>query len=112
MRRLILAGGVTALVLASGLAVAGAGGAAATRGVEIEDIDFKPGRVVVRKGATVRWTFADGSTAHNVVSRGAKRFKSSPVKSQGTYSVRFRRKGTYRYVCTLHPGMAGRVVVR
>jgi plastocyanin len=25
--------------------------------------------------------------------------------------VRFRRPGTYRYVCTIHPHMRGRVIV-
>jgi plastocyanin len=29
----------------------------------------------------------------------------------GTYTVRFRRPGTYRYVCTIHPNMRGRVIV-
>jgi plastocyanin len=50
--------------------------------------------------------------SHNVTSRGAPRFRSSPTKMTGTWSVRFAKAGTYRYVCTLHPGMAGRVVVR
>jgi len=99
-------------VLVPTLALAVVGGAAGTRIVEIEDIAFKPRSVSVRKDTTVRWAFQDEATAHNVVSRGRPRFTSSPVKSRGTYSFRFRRAGTYRYVCTLHPGMAGRVVVR
>lgn len=98
--------------MAAVLFTAASGGAAATRTVVIENIDFSPRVVKVREGTTVRWEFRDGRTSHNVVSRGRPRFRSSPVKSRGTYSVRFRRAGTYRYVCTLHPGMAGRVVVR
>jgi plastocyanin len=109
MRRLSIAC-LTGLLAA--LAAVGTGDAAGTRTVEVEDIDFKPGVVTIRKGSTVRWSFRDGPTEHNVRSRGRPRFTGSPVKLGGTHTVRFRRSGTYRYVCTLHPGMAGRVVVR
>jgi plastocyanin len=51
-------------------------------------------------------------TAHNVTSRGKRRFASSPSMARGTYAVRFTRPGTYRYVCTIHFGMNGTVVVR
>ena len=109
MRRLCIACSATAVaVLVATTSVDAAG----TRSVVVEDIDFKPRSVTVRKGTTVRWSFRDGPTEHNVISRGRPRFAGSPEKTTGTYSVRFRRSGTYRYVCTLHPGMAGRVVVR
>lgn len=89
-----------------------ASGAATTRTVVLEDIEFTPSRVTVSRGSTVRWVWRDGATSHNVISRGTKRFRSSTTKQSGTYSVRFRRSGTYRYVCTIHPNMIGRVVVR
>ena len=108
MRRLVVSGAVISAVLWTAADV----GAAGTRVVEIKDIDFTPSALKVTKGTTVRWEFEDDATAHNVRSRGTRRFRSSPTKSSGSYSVRFRRAGTYRYVCTLHPGMAGRVVVR
>ena len=86
---------------------------ARTKEVVLEDIDFKPGTVKIRKGDRVRWIWKDGPyTAHNVRSRGKRRFKGSSTKKEGRHTVRFRRSGTYRYVCTLHPGMAGKVVVR
>ena len=88
------------------------GGAGGAKVVKIEDIDFTPKSVSVRKGATVRWDFLDKGVSHNVISRGTPRFTGSPVKSRGSYRVTFRTSGTYRYVCTLHLGMAGRVVVR
>ena len=85
---------------------------AATRGVVLRDIAFKPATVKIHRGDRVRWRWDDGDTPHNVTSRGKARFTSSTTKSSGTYVVRFRRPGTYRYVCTIHPGMAGRVIVR
>jgi len=68
--------------------------------------------VTVRRGGTVTWTWNDGRVSHNVTSSGTKRFKSSTTKATGTYRVRFTKAGTYRYICTIHPGMLGKVVVR
>jgi plastocyanin len=86
--------------------------AAATRQVVLKDIDFKPASVTIRRGDRVRWVWRDIRTPHNVISRGRLRFRSSAVKETGTHVVRFRRRGTHRYVCTIHPGMAGKVIVR
>lgn len=80
--------------------------------VRIKDIDFKPTRVVIRRGGSVRWLFMDGSTPHNVRSVGKRRFRSSPTKQSGSYRATFKRAGSYRYVCTIHLNMKGTVVVR
>jgi plastocyanin len=109
-----------AAVLA-GLAVAIAVGAAApapaasapsSASVRIKDIDFKPARVTVRRGGTVRWSFLDARTPHNVRSSGRPRFRGSATKQKGSFRVTFRHAGVYRYVCTLHLNMKGTVVVR
>lgn len=80
--------------------------------VKIQDIDFKPARVTIRRGGSVRWSFRDVATSHNVRSKGRPRFPGSPTKKTGSYRVTFKRAGTYRYVCTLHLNMKGTVVVR
>jgi plastocyanin len=80
--------------------------------VRIKDIDFQPHRVVVRRGGSVTWRFLDERTPHNVTSRGRTRFHSSPTKQSGSYTVRFRTAGTYRYVCTIHFNMTAAVVVK
>ena len=97
--------------MAAALAAAAPAGAA-VRVVEIKDIDFAPVALKVKRGDTVEWRFLDERTPHNVRSRGARRFKGSATKETGTHRVRFRRAGTYRYVCTIHLNMVGRVVVR
>lgn len=105
-------------IVAAGLALAALpvavapAGAASSRSVRIKDIDFHPRTLTVHRGDSVRWVWLDGATPHNVTSRGALRFRSSPTKTQGTYTVRFRHAGTYRYVCTIHFNMKGKVVVR
>lgn len=100
----------TAALLLLGPAAAGAG--TGTRRVVLQDIDFSPRVLRITRGTTVRWEWRDGDTPHNVRSRGALRFRSASTRTTGTYAVRFTRAGTYRYVCSIHPGMDGRVVVR
>lgn len=86
--------------------------AAGSATVRVQDIAFRPGTVRVGKGNRVTWRFLDGKyVPHNVHSVGRKRFRSSRDKNAGTYAVTFRKRGTYRYVCTLHASMKGKVVV-
>jgi plastocyanin len=80
--------------------------------VVLQDIEFKPATVHVRRGDRVRFSWKDGDTPHNVTSRGRLRFRSSATKTTGTYVVRLRKRGTYRFVCTIHLGMTGKVIVR
>jgi plastocyanin len=85
---------------------------AGVKRVVLKDIDFSPATVTVRRGDSVRWVWRDPNVSHDVTSRGRLRFRSSATRLTGTHTVRFRRKGTYRYVCTIHPSMLGKVVVR
>lgn len=86
--------------------------ASAVKVVKLQDFQVRPATVRIRRGRTVEWRFLDRPAPHNVTSRGRQRFRSSPSKRSGTYRVRFRKSGTYRYICTIHPNMRGRVVVR
>lgn len=112
-RRLLALAGAAALLAAVVAPVAGPSASAATgKSVVVRNIKFNPGSLTIARGSTVTWRFDDETTKHNVISRGAKRFKNSPVKGSGTYSVRFTRRGIYRYVCSLHIGMKGVITVR
>ena len=86
--------------------------AAAVKVVKLKDFEVLPSTVRIARGGTVEWRFLDRPSPHNVTSRGAKRFRSSRSKQSGTHRVRFAKSGTYRYLCTIHPNMRGRVVVR
>lgn len=99
---------LVAAVASIGLAAAAAGPAT----VRVKDIDFRPHVTRIAKGDRVTWRFLDGQyVRHNVHSTGRRRFQSSHDQTEGTYTVRFRKAGKYRYICTRHPGMKGRVVV-
>ena len=86
-------------------------GASATKRVTVGDDFFRQRSVTIDSGDTVRWRWV-GRNSHNVtVRRGPRKFNSS-TKSSGSYSKRLRRRGTYRYLCTVHaPSMRGKVVV-
>ena len=86
--------------------------AAAGAHVTLKNISFMPSTVTIKRGQTVTWTWKDGTTAHNVTSEGKLRFKSASSRQKGSYTVRFTKPGTYHYVCTIHFGMTGKVVVR
>ena len=100
------------LVLLGGVLTGGDARGATTKTVRITDFSFRPGVVRIDRGDTVVWRWRDAPAQHDVTSRGTKRFRSSRTMARGSHRVRFTRAGTYRYVCTVHPGMAGRVVVR
>jgi len=75
--------------------------------VTIQDMAYTPETLTVEAGVTVTWVWRDGAIAHDV--KGAS-FKSE-VQSEGTFSHRFDKPGTYDYVCTLHPNMTGAIEV-
>ena len=77
-----------------------------------KDISLSPRSLTVSRGAKVTFAFRDGDTTHNVTSTGARRFQTIANRSSGSVARTFRRAGTYRYACTLHPGMTGRITVR
>lgn len=73
---------------------------------------FNPAVIEVPAGSTVTWHFLevdpDGQPVpHNVVFDD----QASPVLASGHWSRTFNEPGDYTYVCTLHPGMNGRVIV-
>lgn len=103
-----------ALCAISATAVGGqvAASQASGRTVTLRNIAFAPKSLSIARGTTVTFQWRDDRTAHNVVSKGAKRFTSIGTRETGSASRTFTKAGTYRYVCTLHPGMSGRITVR
>ncbi|MGI8557308.1 MAG: cupredoxin domain-containing protein [Solirubrobacteraceae bacterium] len=88
---------------------------AKTHAVALKHIKITPKALEIRRGETVIWTWGDKllDSSHNVTSYGKARFRSSPTQSVGTYSVKFTRKGTYTYRCTIHPlTMKATIIVR
>lgn len=109
----IAAVGVVAL-LAAGQANAGGDQRAARRSephakVRISGFKFKPFKLTVARGAEVTFANRD-SVAHEPSKKGS--FDTGPIGPGKSESVRFAKPGTYRYICSIHPSMHGKIVVR
>lgn len=81
----------------------------ATRTVAVANNVFSPRTTTIDVGDMVKWVWRSSGRTHNVTSRS---FRDSGDRSSGSFSVRFGRAGRFGYVCTLHSGMTGTVVVR
>lgn len=75
-------------------------------------LTFQPGSVTIAAGGTVTWQFF--GVGHNVT------FTATPgapadisgVNMNVSIARMFTTPGTFNYHCTIHPGMAGTVVVQ
>jgi plastocyanin len=114
LRRTLLVTGVVLLLTAAPAAAGGGGchqpvtdGSGTT--VAISQFCFSPTVVRVPVGETVTWSNSDGSD-HNVVSAAFRGDARSFGKGE-SYDVTFNDAGVFPYVCSIHPGMVGAVVV-
>ena len=104
-----------ALAAARGLAVLGAAlfAAAPAQSAEmtvmIDNFTFNPPRLTVTAGTTVTWDNED-DIPHTVAS-STRVFRSKALDTRDTFSFTFATPGVYEYFCSLHPHMAGTIVV-
>jgi plastocyanin len=78
--------------------------------VKMQNIQYSPKSVTAKVGQTLKWT-NDDPVDHNVIATSGATFKSSTFGQGGTYSFKATKAGTIQYVCTIHPGMTGTIVV-
>jgi plastocyanin len=98
--------GVTALAVAAPFAAHGA----SSKSVTVKNFKFTPATITIHKGDSVAWRFKKDPKPHNVTGKGG--IRSAKKISTGTYRKTFKKAGTYSYICTIHPNMKGKVVVR
>jgi len=121
-RRLLVSIATLPLLLVLGLAVAGAaaagggchGGsgtpsAATSTVVRIDGCTYEPTIDSVPVGALITFLNA-GNVPHDVTGRSGE-WGSDTLQAGGSFSHRFTAAGIYPYSCSLHPGMAGVLVV-
>jgi plastocyanin len=112
----VLAALAVALVASPAPADSGAESAATER-ISVRDDRFSPKSASIRRGTKVVWSWK-GDNPHNVRFRkapsGVKRPKGSDTQTSGRFARKFRDRGRYRYVCTIHEdlGMEGSLRVR
>jgi plastocyanin len=76
--------------------------------VGIRNFAYQPSLLRVEKGARVTFENRDGA-AHDAVRKGS--FDTGLLRPGEAATVRFTQRGAFPYVCSLHPGMRGKVVV-
>jgi amicyanin len=77
--------------------------------VSISDFKFTPAILTVPAGSTVTWTNQD-EEPHTVAAKDGS-FHSPGMDTHATYSFTFTTRGSYDYICSIHPFMTGTVVV-
>jgi 3',5'-cyclic-AMP phosphodiesterase len=82
---------------------------AAGEQVVVDNFTFTPTDLPVAVGSTITWTNRD-DVPHAIVST-EQIFKSPVLDTDERFSHRFDSPGAYKYFCSLHPRMTGRVVV-
>ena len=78
--------------------------------VRIEGTAFEPRDITVSVGQTVVWVNED-PFPHNVSSASGG-FRSGDLEPEAQWTLQPTTRGTFPYVCTLHPGMKGTVRVQ
>jgi plastocyanin len=78
--------------------------------VAIAEFLFGPEKITVKAGQTITWTNVDDSP-HQVTIQGASTQRTPVVLKGQSTALQFNEEGTYGYICGLHPGMKGEIVV-
>ena len=74
-----------------------------THTVVVEATSFEPATLTVRAGDAVVWANRD-PFPHTATSKA---FDSSVIPADASWTYTTRARGTFDYVCTLHPTMKG-----
>jgi amicyanin len=86
---------------------AGAGPAAT---VSMDHNTFIPSEISVVPGTTVTWVNKE-TMPHTVVDTN-KGFRSKILAKDASFSFTFATAGEYDYLCSIHPNMKGKVIVK
>ena len=77
------------------------------KGTDFASYRFAPKKLTIKKGQTVHWSW-NSNASHNVTFSAT---KHSATASQVTdFKLKFKKKGTFAYSCTVH-GFTGKIVV-
>jgi plastocyanin len=103
----VLAAALPELSAADGVAAVAA---ATPATVNIENFKFAPPTLTVPAGTTVVWKNEDDSPHRIGDTTGL--LKSTALDTDATFSHTFGAPGEYPYICTLHPYMRGKIIVK
>ncbi len=78
--------------------------------ITISNFAFTPRILTVAAGRSVTWSNHD-DVPHRIKSVDERFASSSVLDTRGSYAATFAKPGEYRYFCSIHPTMTGKVVV-
>jgi plastocyanin len=78
--------------------------------VNMDHNTFIPGEITVAPGTTVTWVNNE-NMPHTVVDLN-KAFRSKTLVKDASFSFTFATAGDYSYLCSIHPNMKGKVIVK
>jgi len=78
--------------------------------VSMDHNTFIPGEITVVPGTTVTWVNKE-AMPHIVVDLN-KGFRSKTLAKDASFSFTFATAGDYDYLCSIHPNMKGKVIVK
>jgi plastocyanin len=78
--------------------------------IKMVDIKFDPEQATAGVGQEVCWVNEE-TIEHNAVDEQGGRFKSELFGKGQTFTTTIDEPGTIDYVCTVHPGMTGKLTI-
>lgn len=96
-------GGLCSLLAATQLSAQGVS-------VKIESFKFAPATVSADANAAITWTNSDAAPHQVVV--GSKNLKTAVLQKGQSGQLAIAEKGSYDYVCGIHPGMKGKIEIK
>lgn len=78
--------------------------------IVIENMQFNPPVLTVQRGERVEWVNKD--LFPHTASAAADAFDSKTVAAGASWTYTAANAGVYPYVCRLHPGMQGKLIVK
>lgn len=81
-----------------------------THEILISGFKYQPDTLTVQVGDTVEWKNAD--IVPHTATAADKEFDSGSIAKGASWSFVAAKKGTYPYICTLHPNMKATLIVQ
>jgi plastocyanin len=78
--------------------------------VVMKNFDFAPMTLTVSAGTSVTWKNLDGEP-HTVTSSDGL-FRSGALDQNDSFTFKFAKPGTYKYLCSIHPKMQAAILVK
>lgn len=75
--------------------------------ITIQNFSFNPGTLTVKQGTKVTWSNQD-SAIHRIKSDT---FNSQDLSQGDKFEFTFKDKGSFDYICGIHPSMQGKIVI-